>query len=448
MRLRGQLSIWTCVLVTSVILVMGTGVYFGERVHLLHTKDEARRMALAQFARIAIDATAVRDDIALLNAADTVARSPGAVASFVEDGNGVLLAHSDVSRVGLREDGQPSPGSFELSYPLPRGGRAVIRFSQALIDADVGRSLRHTLRLLAAVSGVVFGLGWLGAAWLARGLTRPLERLAEGAQAVARGRWDHRLNSDRRDELGALARTFDAMAARLGELDRMKNDFVANVTHELRSPLSAIESSVNVILEGLRTGDASESADYLTVVRNNAARLGRFINDLLDVARIEAKRVDLSPAPVAVGDLLSEVAQLHQSKAREKGIGLRADAPPPGLVVTADPDKLHLILCNLVGNALKFTPAGGRIVMAAERRGKGVRFRVSDTGVGIAPEDADRIFNRFEQAAAPAKGPKGTGLGLAICRGWVEAHGGAIRVESVLGQGSVFIVDLPTGGSA
>jgi signal transduction histidine kinase len=260
------------------------------------------------------------------------------------------------------------------------------------------------------------------------------------------------------------------MALKLSELDQMKEDFVSNVTHELRSPLFAIESYANVISDEWRADRKENIPDYLTILRNNATRLGRFINDILDTAKIEARAVEVKKQPLDPVVALNDVVSLFIPKAREKSIRLITEKVPAGLSLFADPDKLHQIMTNLTANAIKFTPTGGTVTLQAasvssaidpslreaiDRAGlKGsfpktfIRISVSDTGPGIRPEDQERIFNRFEQVRDirnSIHGAKGTGLGLAIARGLTDAHGGVLTLHSVFGQGSVFSVYIPEG---
>jgi signal transduction histidine kinase len=234
----------------------------------------------------------------------------------------------------------------------------------------------------------------------------------------------------------------------------MKNDFVSNVTHELRSPLSAIESYANLVTDDWRNGRSHNLVDYLTIVRNNATRLRKFVTDILDLSKIDAASVEMEKERFDLGVLFQEVVDLFQAKAREKNIRLGAELPS-SVSVFADMDKVRQILTNLLGNALKFTPPGGKVTLSAEpavrREGAGGRFTritVADNGPGIPEKDQQRIFDRFEQVKEmreSVEGQKGTGLGLAIVRQLVTAHGGQIGLVSAVGRGSAFSVYLPEG---
>jgi signal transduction histidine kinase len=436
-------------LLTTVVGASAVALYVSERRLLVRQMESTRDALVSNFAQACRDAVLVGDELAAASAASAIARAPGVRAAYGVDGAGRVRFHSTPGQAGRAPDplgsGEVAVERDASSGVDPRG-RVVVVFSREALEAEVSRALGRVARRIGWVSLSALLLGLLGAVGLARSITRPLLRIAEGTHAVAEGKLDHRLNMARRDELGRLAADFDRMAERLGELDQLKRDFSANVTHELRSPISAIESYANRIAELARAGRSAEIVEDAAVVRNNASRLGGFINDLLDVSKIEAKAVEIAPEALDAAEALRDVATLFGPRAGEKGLDLRVGDVPPGLTVWADPDKLRQVLTNLVGNALKFTPAGGRITLGAAAESGGVRMSVADTGPGIAPADQARIFQRFEQvrgARDEIKGMKGTGLGLAIARGLVAAHGGRMDLKSELGRGSEFSAWFP-----
>jgi signal transduction histidine kinase len=472
--IRAKLGGGTALLLLLVIGLIATAFYVGEKSFLERRLDAAHQDVLSHFAQTCRDAYLLRDDLALLNAVQGLSGNEWVADAYFADPRGRLLAHTDAAFIGRSLGELPSPrGALrERRRAVAVQGQgdalAVIRVDQQKIQRSVDEAAGQVFRRLAGVLAGAFLLGVAGAWALAKHLTDPVRRIAQGTHGIAQGRLETRLDVRNRDELGLLAKDFNLMAERLGELDRMKKEFVSNVTHELRSPLGAIESYANLMMDDVRAGRPSDLLGFLTIIRNNSARLGRFINDLLDLSRLEQKKAVLEPVDVALAELLNDVGDLFRSQAREKGVGLECASPPGDWTLRADPDKLTQVMNNLVGNALKFTSSGGRVVVSAERlettetlrtslRSAGAaedsvyyRIRVADTGRGIAPEDLGRIFERFEQVrhANSSSGPRGTGLGLAICQGWVRAHGGVIQVESAPGRGSVFSVTLPRGGVA
>jgi len=232
---------------------------------------------------------------------------------------------------------------------------------------------------------------------------------------------------------------------RLKELDKMKSDFVSNVSHELRTPLTAVKGSVDNRLDGL-TGLLNEKQSrYLTRIKSNADRLTRLINDILDLSRIEAGKIDLKPAVLPLVTLAKEVAEGLRPVAVDKLISLEVASPDANATAWADRDKVIQVLVNLIGNAVKFTPTHGKVSVTVERNGDAwVQTSVADTGPGIPLEEANRIFDKFYQIAQVGKQKaRGTGLGLAISKALVEMHGGRIWVESEVDRGSTFFFTLP-----
>jgi signal transduction histidine kinase len=255
--------------------------------------------------------------------------------------------------------------------------------------------------------------------------------------------------TERTAELRATYRELADSHARLRELDRLKSDFLGNVSHELRTPLASIKGFVDNLLDGVAGPLAERQRYYLGRVRDNADRLGRMVGDLLDLTRIEAGKIELSPEALDAGEAATEAVESFRPVARGRGVDLGLDlaAAPP---VWADRDKLQQVLTNLVSNAVKFTPGGGRVTVRVGPRpgpGRAARLEVADTGPGIPPGERDRVFDKFYQLArVDGERPIGTGLGLTIARHLVDLHGGRIWVETAAGPGSTFVVELPAAG--
>ena len=231
---------------------------------------------------------------------------------------------------------------------------------------------------------------------------------------------------------------------RLKELDKLKSDFVSNVSHELRTPLTAIKGSVDNMLDGL-TGELNEKQSrYLVRIKSNADRLARLINDLLDLSRIEAG-IKLNRINLSLLTVVKEVVESLGSVAAEKFVNFEIETADNDLTAWADPDRVAEVLTNLLGNAIKFSPTGGSVTVSLARSGNNwVKVSITDTGTGIRPEEASRIFDKFYQVSHPEQ-PKatGTGLGLPIAKALVEMHGGRVWLESQPGHGSIFSFTLP-----
>jgi signal transduction histidine kinase len=250
-----------------------------------------------------------------------------------------------------------------------------------------------------------------------------------------------RLNSRLEDS----NRELNEANAQLRELSAMKEEFLALTTHDLRSPLAVISGVINFFTSG-RLGDLSpEQKNMVEMMERNTQNLIELVNDLLDASKLESGTMRLDVASIELRGLIEEMREQMQPLAAEKEITLEERMPEDLPQLRADRAKLRRVLVNLLSNALKFTPKGGRIIVGAAREGSFVRVSVSDTGVGIAVEDLRDIFDKYAQARSRAtRSEKGTGLGLYITRQLVELHGGKIGVQSEPGKGSTFYFTIPT----
>src|SRR5213595_2250310 len=246
-------------------------------------------------------------------------------------------------------------------------------------------------------------------------------------------------------------RELSRLNAELDQAGKLKDQFLANVSHELRTPLNSVIGFSELLLTGQVEGAALSDTqrDYLETISRNGRHLLQLINELLDLSKIAAGRMDLRLEPVPLDALLREAADSVHAQLEARRHRLALEPAPDAVTVTADRGRVLQILLNLLSNAIKFTPEGGQVTLAArleggEGGGRHVRVAVSDTGIGIAPEDQARLFQEFVQLdAAPSRRYEGTGLGLALSKRLVELHGGAIGVESALGKGSTFWFTLP-----
>jgi signal transduction histidine kinase len=246
------------------------------------------------------------------------------------------------------------------------------------------------------------------------------------------------------EELNKANRELNEANTKLRELSELKEEFLALTTHDLRSPLTVISGVISFFTSG-RLGELSpEQKNMVAMMERNAQSLIELVNDLLDASKIESGTMRLDITSINLRGLIDELRETMEPLAREKEIRLDDKLPPDLPLVEADRTKLRRILVNLLSNALKFTPKGGLVQIRAEGLDGRVRLSVADTGVGIAPEDVARLFDKYEQARSRAtRGEKGTGLGLYITKQLVELHGGEITVDSTPGHGSTFSFTLP-----
>jgi two-component system phosphate regulon sensor histidine kinase PhoR len=224
-------------------------------------------------------------------------------------------------------------------------------------------------------------------------------------------------------------------------VEQVRRDFVANVSHELRTPLASIKSVIETLQSGALE-DREAAQDFLSRADAEVDRLVQLVEELLELSRIESREVPLARQPIEMAAVLAKAVERLRPQAEKQGLNLTLEVAPNLPPIIGDAERLERVAVNLIHNALKFTPAGGSIHVSADFVGGAVTVKVSDTGVGIAPEDLPRIFERFYKADR-ARGIGGTGLGLAVVKHTVEAHGGTVSVQSELGHGSTFSFSIP-----
>ncbi|WP_214321101.1 DUF4153 domain-containing protein [Nonomuraea sediminis] len=270
---------------------------------------------------------------------------------------------------------------------------------------------------------------------LAMGMTKPLREMARAAQTIAKGRYTLRVRTTSRDEVGELARAFNAMAADLGEVDRQRRELVANVSHELRTPITALRAVLENVVDGVSDADPTTMATALA----QTERLGRLVAQLLDLSRLDSGVRLIEPEAVELAPLLEQA--VREAELAREDVRL-APSVPADLVVRADPDLLAQVLANLLDNAVRHSPAGGVVRVTAEPESAGVRIVIADQGPGIPASARARVFERFSRLdTGRAADSGGAGLGLAIVKEIVELHGGSIRIDDC--AGCRMIVDLP-----
>jgi len=307
--------------------------------------------------------------------------------------------------------------------------------------------MRETI-LWATLFGVVLSTAMVS--YLSWSISRPLRTIERTAAEIGRGNYAERVMVHTSDEINDLAQTINSMAEKLEKveqerhhLEQVRNDFLANVSHELRAPLTAIQGFLEALQDGL-VDDEEARQKYYAVMYEETMQINRLVDDLMDLMKLENNKVTLARSPVDVAELLNKVAFSFHPEAEEKGIQLRVELPAELPRIYADPDRVTQIVKNLLKNALKFTQKG-EILLTADPDDKFVRIRVKDTGIGIVPDDLNRIWERFFKVdRGRSRKDKGTGLGLAIVKNLVELHDGKCSVESVPGEGSTFTVWLPT----
>ena len=293
---------------------------------------------------------------------------------------------------------------------------------------------------LAAIG--IFAISALIIFFLTRQMTRPLTAMVQAAGDMARGNFEARAPEEGSREIRELSQAFNQMAAQLDTLEQSRRDFVANVSHELRSPITSIQGFAQGMLDG--TISKEENERYLQVVVDETHRLSKLIANLLNLSRMESDETSLACSDFDVNELSRRVLISRMTQLDEKQLDVEANFEEDACFVHADSDQIQQVIINLLDNAIKFTPAGGMITLATKKDGDHISLRIRDTGVGILPEDQLHIFDRFYKADKAHTVGKGTGLGLAICRRIMEKHGQQIRLLSGEG-GAEFEITLAPG---
>jgi signal transduction histidine kinase len=380
-----------------------------------------------------------------LNPAEKILRGTvdlGPVQAFVQSAG---------RRLVLGEDPRTAHRDRPFSAaPLSMGGEqgyVYIILGGARYDASL-RMIRDSYYLRAGL--VAFLLALLATLIVGLALffllTRRLRSLSAAVQAFERGELGRRAVVHGGDELGALGRSFNQMAAtieadveKLRLAERMRRDLIGNISHDLRSPLTSLQGSLETMAMKEPSLSAEERRSFLSISLRNASSLQVLVEELFELAKLDARQAPLKREPLQAADLAQDVALKLAPQARTAGVTLSVEPAPELPLVSCDIGMIERVLTNLIENALRFTPGGGSVLVGLAPENGGVRFSVTDTGAGIDPEDLPHVFDRFYRAdKSRGRATGGAGLGLAIARQIVELHGGTLEVQSRPGEGAWF----------
>ncbi len=481
MKLRTRFSLSIIALLTLAVTAVSSITLLSERRLLRSEIEQHNRRLAGQLVKVCEEAL-YGNNLGFVNYVRELRKERGFRQAFFADAQGIVRMHSNPDQIDVpasspREtEARTSTGLFSQHYRTSDGepvvdlaapaffqGRRIgtvrLLISERAINDFLKESTRENLKRIGAIAAVVLAVSLLAALALAWAMVNPIQQIVRGMNVIAGGQLGPIYFPARHDELGWMAHELNLMAKKLRELDEMKRDFVSGVTHDFKSPLGAIQSAVEILETALpEPGQRSETvADCLLSLQNNSDRLQYFVRQLLEAAAIEKGVVPLLREKTGVAKILEKVRSMFQPLATRKGLALTVQAPSD-LMAHCDPDKIEQVIANLVSNSLKFTSRGSVRVSAlpssVAREGKiqpEILFAVRDTGPGIPLEAQAHVFEKFyttpvsrSAPGEPALFPKGSGLGLAIAKGWVEAHGGRIWVESKgLGSGTAFFFALP-----
>lgn len=337
--------------------------------------------------------------------------------------------------------------ALALGVPITEGGKIYgillpmrVPFEEQPREVEFIESTNRTLRdgaLMAVIIALLLGV------FLSRTLTRPIRELTRATQAVSEGDLSQQVPIRSNDELGELAKAFNKMSAELLRSVNARKQMTADIAHELRTPLSLILGHAEAVHDGV----LPPTRENFEIIREEAARLEHLINDLRTLSLADAGELTMTLETIEPQRLLQEVAALYQYQAQRKNISLELDIATPLPNIEVDPGRMTQVLTNILDNAARHTPEGGRIILSAKQAGEYVELAVQDSGPGVPAEDLDRIFGRFYRTDSSRQRdgaiPGGSGLGLAIARSILQAHNGQLLAESEPGQGLKVIIRLP-----
>lgn len=368
----------------------------------------------------------------------------GGIQYTLIDASRRIVSAPDAAQVGQIIDDETLSGALPLTVDGATVGWLIAESpGQTALNEAQTEFLSEVSATLVIVGGAALLLALIGGVAFSQLLTRPLQRLTRAAQAIAGGDLEQQVavGSGQSEEIATLAESFNRMSASLAESEDLRQRMTADVAHELRTPLSVIRGQLQSMLDGVRPA----TVENVAVVYDQTLHLTRLVEDLRILTQAEAGHLTLEMRPVSPGDLVRRAAERFAPLAEDGGRTLAAETTDDLPTIQADADRLQQVLGNLLANALRHTNPGDAITLTARRSGDAVQFRVSNTGVTLAPGDVDRVFERMWRAdESRSRDRGGSGLGLSIARQIVRLHGGRIWAEVSEGR-THFVFELPVG---
>lgn len=471
MSLKTKFHLASSCLILMVVIGMMASLFVYEKKRLLAEIDQQQIDDLDKLARVCEDAMIVFDEPALFKYAKNLVSlsAPKVVyAGFIyhraADGSPWLWNHNsdrityvdmsdpniqavlDSHRLSRRNITVEGERVSELSRPVGRIGYVRLGYSQDVVDQLFKQTVKRSLERFSVVGLIAILFGLILAQFFSVALSRPIQNLMQAAESIANGQKGVMIPVNSNDELGKLTKTFNHMSEELIKLDELKDEFMSHVTHELRSPLTSIIATVELMAEMPITNKDPKVRRSVDRLIFGSERLNRLVDNILDLTRMEAGKMSFDIQPVNIGAIVSEMADFFEPRAMEKELKIQAIVPPQFPLVMADAERIRQVISNLIHNAIKFTNTGGLVLWVREQNGMAA-IGVQDTGVGIPKDKLDSVFKKFEclkdTRDRVEKPVPGSGLGLNIVQNSIKAQGGRIWVESEIDKGSTFIFELP-----
>lgn len=474
MNLRFKLTLYISFLLLLVIIGVSYNIFIAQKKFLTQQLSENREKTFKSFVFMCNEAAKVKDELQVYNAVSLVVsihKPSVAYAGYVNSNNISSYVSRDNNKnidSEFKRRIKQSSIDFSEKYTSLSGekicetvaplfvngvneGTFIVGFSQDEMQNQINKGISTMTHQIKVVATVAMLLGILLANFLGYTFAKPLKLLTDASEQIANGNLDIEVKLvKRKDEIGKLSMTFSNMAKQIKELDSMKDSFVSSVSHELRSPLSAIDGYCDLLIDGVQKNFSKEQQlKGLQIIKQATIRLTNFINNILDLAKIKANKLEIKKTKTDMQSLVIEIVSLFQPLAiqQHKTIDyVLADKIP---LIEVDAEKIKQVITNLVSNAMKFTKENGRITVKIMPTSPGygdgyIEVFVQDDGIGIPKHQVDLVFEKFYQVQdGEFKRPKGTGLGLTIVFEMIKLHKGYVWAESDLGKGTTFKFVLP-----
>lgn len=461
MRLRTKFSLFTIAAIWATSGVLLAIAFFTYRTALQPNDDIAQQRLLMEWKMVCFEALNERSAKVMGRYAGLLGPSQGVEYAYFVDEAGIVRGHTFPRFVGkpLAEWVQASrlnarERSMQVWLRNRRAGDAVVGFTARASQGAFHEAVLIPFYQLLLVAGILAAVNVLATGIFADRMTASFRDLERAGREIEKGNFGVRVPETGSDELGALGAAFNRMAVRVAALDELKDEFVYSVSHDLKAPLAAMIMYV----EHLLCVDPDSGSihprhrDILKTIEDNGRRMLVYVANILDAAKLKAGRLVVRNRTMSVAEPIAVAVSLFSMLAQKQRIELDVKLPVGMPAALGDPDYFQHVLANLLSNALKFTPAGGKVEVSALAENGSVRVSVADTGRGIQPELKARLFRPFPNANSEGFGParqimRGTGLGLYIVHQTLAAMGGSIAVESEPGKGARFTVTLPRDGA-
>ena len=473
MKLRSKFTLYISFLLLLVICGVSYTIYVAQKNLLTKQLSVMRTQTLRSFVSICTQSVKLNNSQQITDSVNLLINTyrPSVVyAGFVDKNNEKIYMSRDQDKnidsefirritktnIDFTEKYMSYSGEeiFEAATPIlvdnENRGTFVIGFSQDQMNKQINDGISIMTKQIKIVSTIAIILAIILANFLGYTFAKPLKMLTSASEEISKGNLNVEVNFKSKDEIGNLFTTFNKMAKQIKELDSMKDSFVSSVSHELRSPLSAIDGYCDLLIDGIEKNVSQEQQlKGLRIIKQATIRLTSFINNILDLAKIKANKLEIKKKNTNIKDVVAEIVALYKplSIQQKKTIDYVANEEIPDVLI--DADKIKQVITNLVSNAMKFTKENGKIIikLLANSPGYGndyIEVWVQDDGIGIPKEQVDLVFEKFYQVQeGEFKRPKGTGLGLTIVFEMIKLHKGYVWAESDIGQGTTFKFTLP-----